>query len=82
MYGVSLSIPAARGHEPKTMPDAMKGKLQEIEQGEFEDGAFDKGAIAETISDRITSGEYEEEEFAEETVEAFARLITDLSAAL
>lgn len=48
----------ATGENYNTMPDAVKAKLQELERGELEEGAFDKGEIAETICDRIASGEY------------------------
>ena len=72
----------ATGEEHHTMPDAVKAKLQAIEQGVLEDGAFDKGDIAETICDRIASGEYGEEELGEETLEAFGSLIQELSETL
>ncbi len=57
------------------MFDAVEGKLNEIEQGEPEEGAFDKGVVAETIYDRIASGKYSDDELGEETLEAFASLI-------
>ncbi|NHN59804.1 MULTISPECIES: hypothetical protein [Halorussus] len=64
------------------MPDAVKAKLQEIEQGELEEGAFDKGKIAETICDRITSGEYKADDLGEETVESMRSLVERLSGVL
>ncbi|WP_132060291.1 hypothetical protein [Halorussus amylolyticus] len=72
----------ATDHEYNTMPEAVNAKLQEIEEGELEDGAFDKGDIAETICDRIASEEYGEEELGEETLEAFESLIGELSETL
>lgn len=73
---------AATGEDFKTIPDAVTAKPQEIEQGELEKGAFDKGEIAETICDRIASGKYGEEELGGETVEAFGELIRELGSIL
>nr|WP_162224297.1 hypothetical protein [Halorussus salinus] len=69
----------ATGDEYRTIPEAVKAKLQEIEQGELQEGGFDKGDIAETICGRVASGEYDEEKIGEESLEAFGVLIEELS---
>ncbi|NEU58780.1 hypothetical protein [Halorussus sp. MSC15.2] len=66
------------GDEYQTMPDVVKAKLQEIEQGELQVGGFDKGDVAETICDRIASGDYGKDELDTETVEAFGDLVGKL----
>lgn len=69
----------ATGEEHNTIPDAVKAKLQAIEQGELEKGAFDKGDIVETVCDQIASGAYREAELGEESVKYFQALIQGLS---